>query len=432
MMAFEWWFAALAIIAALFIAWPLVAGRRRTPAGEASGPSEVEERIAFNDAVYADQLQELDQQLASGDVTEEQHRKLKVELDKRHQQDNSLDASSPAGPRFRQGPWLLGGLAVLLPLLAFVLYANWGAADDWQIEKLNQQLVSEQQRGADPEALRDTSQKLFDKLESRLEEEPENLNNRFLLARTAVELGDYRRALEAYRYILERQPNSPQVVGEMAQVLFIAAGNRFTPEVQQVFDRALQMDPENTDLLGFAGIGAFQSGKFRLAIDYWEKGLNLLKPGDNRYQTWQRAIAEARKQLSPEEAADLAQDESAGAKAAAAGPVLEVSVSLGDEVKANPNDTVFIYARAWQGAKMPLAMQQVKVADLPLTVKLDESMGMIQGMTMSRFPELEVVARISSAGVANARSGDWQATAGPLDSSLSDQSVKLTIDSQIP
>lgn len=431
MMGFEWWFAALAIVAALFIAWPLLARRRQADVRNETAGDEVRERIAFNDVVYADQLQDLDQQLSAGEISEGQYQKLKSELDKRHQQDNALDVSDTSKRRLLHAPWVLGGVAVLLPLVAFLLYTAWGAADDWEIDQLNTQLARQQQRGADAETLRETSRELFARLESRLEEEPDNLNNRFLLARTAVELGDYSRALKAYRYILERQPNSPQVVGEMAQVLFIAAGNRFTPEVQQVFDRALQMDPQNTDLLGFAGIGAFQSGKFQLAIEYWERGMELLEPGDRRYQTWQRAIAEARKQLGPDAQAELAEDESAPADGASV-PALEVSVRLGEQVDAAPDDTVFIYARAWQGAKMPLAMQQVRVADLPLTLELDESMSMVPGMTMSRFPQLEVVARISSAGVADAQSGDWQATAGPIDSDTPDQTVNLVIESQIP
>lgn len=444
MMGFEWWFAALAILAAVFVAWPLLAGKlKRSDAGAAANSErkdevlgdEFTERVAFNDALYAEQLGELEQQLESGAVSQAQYDKLKKELGSQHQQDNAIDAVTSSRGQLRHASWIVAGLAVALPIIAFGLYASWGSADDWQIQKLNETVARQQERGADPEILRALNKELFERLEERLEEEPDNFNNRFLLARTAVELGDFSTALSSYRYILERQPNSPQVMGEMAQVLFMAAGNRFTPEVQQLFDQALAMDPENSDLLGFAGIGAYQSGKYQLAVDYWQTGMETLSPGDPRFQTWQRAIAEAKRQLGEPvaQAGGLENEKSPEADGSAEAPgSLEISISLADHVDAAPGDAVFIYARAWQGAKMPLAMQQATVADLPLTLELDESMSMVPGMTMSRFPQLEVVARISSSGLADARSGDWQATAGPIDSDTPDQTVKLVIESQIP
>lgn len=436
MMGFELWFAALALLAGLFVAWPLLIGKGKRSDSEEDASTqdgEYSERVAFNDTLFLEQLRDLDQQLESGSLTQAQYDKLKRELDSQHQQDNALKATT-SRRQLRRAPWLVGGVAIVLPLIAFVLYTGWGASDDWEIQELNKSIARQQERGADPEALRALHEKLFERLEDRLQETPDNLNNRFLLARTAVELGDFREALSAYRYILEQQPNSPQVVGEMAQVLFMAAGNRFTPEVQQLFDRALEMDPENGDLMGFAGIGAYRSGKYQLAIDYWQAGLETLGPRDPRLETWQRAIAEAKRQLGDElPQADAGDNETTAAvDPEAEGGSVEVSVRLGDDVAADPGDTVFIYARAWEGAKMPLAMQQVTVGDLPLTLELNESMSMIPGMTMSRFPQLEIVARVSSGGIADARSGDWQASAGPIDSASPDQAINLVIDSQIP
>jgi cytochrome c-type biogenesis protein CcmH len=445
MMSFHWWFLALALLAGLFVAWPLLARKRMASVG-----NELAERIKLNDALYAEQLQDLDQQLQAGEIDQPRYDKLKKELDNQHQQDNAIDAASRSRTQLRHAPWLMAGLAVALPVIAFFLYNNLGAAADWEIQQLNNTLIRQQQSGADPELQQALNQDLFQKLEARLKEKPDNLNNRFLLARTAVELGRLPKALDAYRYILERQPDSPQVLGEMAQVLFLSAGNRFTPEVRQVFDRALAMDPNNSDLLGFAGIAAYQSGQYQLAIDYWQKGRATLNPSDPRYQTWQRAVAEAKRQL--EDAAGRADrvansrgdsattettprlSDSVTSKEASEATIgsLQVSVRLGEHVNAKPGDSVFIYARAWQGSKMPLAMQQVRVADLPLTLELSESMSMMPGMTMSRFPQLEVVARIAYSGTAVVRSGDWQATAGPIDTKTSGQEVKLVIDSQIP
>ncbi|MEX1032237.1 MAG: c-type cytochrome biogenesis protein CcmI [Cellvibrionaceae bacterium] len=430
MMDFGWLFALLALLAALFVVWPLLVVKHKQSGGTGDDHSEVAERKAFNDALYVEQLQELEQLLTNGKVSQQQYDKLKKELESQHTQDNDINPLASPKRRLRHAPWIVAGLGLAVPLIAFLLYNSMGAVDDWEIQQLNTSIVRQQARGVEREDLRPLHEKLYSKLEARLEAQPDNLNNRFLLARTAVELGRLRDALAGYQYILERQPNSPQVLGEMAQVLFMAAGNRFTPEVRQVFDRALALDPGNSELLGFAGIGAYQSGQFQLAIDYWERGMQILDPNDRRYQTWQRAIAQAKQQLGD----SVAENESASTQEepADATTSLQVTVTLGEEVEANPADRVFVYARAWEGAKMPLAMQETKVANLPLTVELDESMSMVPGMTMSRFPQLEIVARISSSGVADAQSGDWQGTAGPIESGVAQQPLNLVIDSQIP
>ncbi len=83
---------------------------------------------------------------------------------------------------------------------------------------------------------------------------------------------------------------------------------------------------------------------------------------------------------------------------------------------------------------MPLAIRDMKVADLPQTITLDESMGIpgMSGMAMSQFPELELVARVSRTGTATAQPGDWQASIGPVSQGETEEVYQLVIASQIP
>ena len=69
-------------------------------------------------------------------------------------------------------------------------------------------------------------------------------------------------------------------------------------------------------------------------------------------------------------------------------------------------DSVFVFARAANGSRMPLAVQRAQVKDLPLAFKLDDSMAMAPGMTLSSAPQLTVGARISKSGTAIAQPGD--------------------------
>ncbi len=88
----------------------------------------------------------------------------------------------------------------------------------------------------------------------------------------------------------------------------------------------------------------------------------------------------------------------------------KVTVKLGPALtaKAAPGDTVFIFARAAQGPRMPLAIVRTQVKDLPATVILDDSMAMVPEMKMSSFPELVIGARVSKSGDAVTKPGDLE------------------------
>lgn len=103
----------------------------------------------------------------------------------------------------------------------------------------------------------------------------------------------------------------------------------------------------------------------------------------------------------------------AGDKAAAS---MMVTVSLSPELakKAAPDDVVFIFARAAQGPRMPLAIVRKQVKDLPATVVLDDTQGMSPGMNLSSVPEVVVVARVSRSGEAKAQAGDLEGMSAPV------------------
>jgi cytochrome c-type biogenesis protein CcmH len=80
---------------------------------------------------------------------------------------------------------------------------------------------------------------------------------------------------------------------------------------------------------------------------------------------------------------------------------------------------------------MPLAVQRLKASQLPATVSLDDSMGMLPTMKLSMFPQVVVGARISRSGNAIAQSGDLQTLSAPIDVH-SEEPVVLTIDEVVP
>lgn len=82
--------------------------------------------------------------------------------------------------------------------------------------------------------------------------------------------------------------------------------------------------------------------------------------------------------------------------------------------KVAPDDTVFIFARAAQGPRMPLAILKRKASELPIRFVLDDSTAMSPALQLSRFAQVEVGVRVSKSGNAMPQSGDLVGQAGPL------------------
>ena len=110
-----------------------------------------------------------------------------------------------------------------------------------------------------------------------------------------------------------------------------------------------------------------------------------------------------------------------------------VNVSLSDELlkKTVNSDTLFIYARALNGPKMPLALVKMTAGDLPTTVTLDDSVSMMPSMTLSSTDQVEIIARISKSGQAVMQTGDIFGSVQPVRTNQS-ETVDVVISELVP
>ena len=107
-------------------------------------------------------------------------------------------------------------------------------------------------------------------------------------------------------------------------------------------------------------------------------------------------------------------------------------LSLAPELaaQAKPGDTVFLFARAVNGPRMPLAALRVTVAELPLEFRLDDSMAMAPMARLSNHQQVVVIARISAHGGVQAASGDLEGSSAVIAPGT--QGLELVIDQVLP
>jgi cytochrome c-type biogenesis protein CcmH len=126
------------------------------------------------------------------------------------------------------------------------------------------------------------------------------------------------------------------------------------------------------------------------------------------------------------------QTDASTSSSASAGKIsgeLKLAANLQGQV--DPSDSVFIFAQAASGPRMPLAVMRTTASALPLSFTLDDSMSMTPQMRLSSFPAVIVTARVSKSGSAAAQSGDLQ---GRVEGVSTDDShgLQLVIDKVVP
>jgi cytochrome c-type biogenesis protein CcmH len=103
-----------------------------------------------------------------------------------------------------------------------------------------------------------------------------------------------------------------------------------------------------------------------------------------------------------------------------------ISLAPALAARISPGDTLFVFARAVEGPRMPLAILKRSAADLPLSFTLDDSMAMSPELKLSAFPDVVIGARLSRSGDAMPSSGDLEGQSAPLGGRRS--GVEVVID----
>jgi cytochrome c-type biogenesis protein CcmH len=97
--------------------------------------------------------------------------------------------------------------------------------------------------------------------------------------------------------------------------------------------------------------------------------------------------------------------------------------------QAAADDTVFVFVRAADGPRLPLAVLTTKVKDLPTRFQLDDSQAMTPTLKLSGFSRVIVSARVSKSGGAAPQPGDLQGASGVVAPGAA--GLVVTIDSVV-
>ena len=389
-----WIICALLIIIALIIILPSLLAKQ---------PHADVDQEKINKAVYQKKCIELEQDRARDLIDAEQYEIAAADLQRTLLDDITEQNHSGVRSANRVLPVII---ILLIPVVAIVLYLKI----DNGLVSLNldfQQEMQARQQGKMPPV-----EQAIAGLEQKLLQDPGNLKGWLMLGRSYLMIEKFDKAVHAYATANEISNGAdPNVLVAYGEAQGFAAGNNFNQNSLTLFNKALQIDPLHQRGLWYAGLAAFQLQDYANARGYWQRLMEDIPDDQTQARTALRAyLNEARQKAGIEVAINDAPSDAVLALKHndLAQASITVHVSIANKFKENfiGANTLFIYARAQDGPKMPLALVRMTAADLPVAVTLDDSVGMLPGMTLSSVEQVEIIARISKSGQAITQSGD--------------------------
>jgi cytochrome c-type biogenesis protein CcmH len=373
--------------------------------------------IAYKDSnlgLYDDKLAELEADLGEGRIDHEQYQLARQEIDRELLLDIPTESRETASIHYasevKRQPGLALMISVFLPMVALLVYMKLGMHASTDMQQAHTQTpVAQAQQSGQAGSLEDMTRSLAERLQQKGGSQEEWA----MLGRAYKHLGQYMMSVKAFEQANKMAPNA-QLMIEQTESMALGNNQRFTAEARALVMRALELEPDNLNVLWFAGVAEFQAGNYRSSIEHLSRLSDEAKKDAEVERSLRLYIDKARSQLIAAGEDIPTTDEIMGVTAvsgdvAASGANVQVKVDISSEVRSrfNPGDTVFVYAKAAAGPKMPLAAQRLTLAQLPATVTLDDSMAMMEGMNMSAFGSVVISARVTTTGSAIAKAGDY-------------------------
>ena len=430
------------LLALAFVLVPLLRGRRDEVAEISDDASNV--------AIFRACKRELDEDFARGAITAAERDAAVADLGTRVVAEVPAAAPAAAASTVRstaRRPWILAGtLSLAMVVSASALYVTMGtpaglsavAAAPGAAPAGNDAPMSDQQILA-----------MVDSLARKMAENPGDPKGWILLARSQNALGRFPEAAQAFERAAQLQPGDAQLLADYADVTAMLQQGRFEGKPQALIKQALQADANNMKALALAGTAEIKAGRRDAALKHWQKLQSLVAKDSNDYREIENIIADvksgkAMQAAKANAAADNAQSQNPSpavvannAPASAPAPTGNgritgrVMIDPALLAKVAPGDTLFVFARAVNGPKMPLAVLRVPVPkQWPLPFELTDQMAMAPGMTLSSFPQVTIDARISKAGNAQPQPGDLSGQSAPVAPRAAD--VAVTISRVLP
>ena len=226
-------------------------------------------RGRYDRAVYRDQLNEIERDVARGLVRPEDAAAARREIERR-----ILAAADEPGAPVARAPRralaaILGICAAVFALAAYIVLGSPGLPD---LPFANR---------AAPEAQQAMIENMVAGLATKLKSNPQDAQGWAMLGRSYAVLGETDKAIDAYEHAHQLKPDDPQIA--LAEAAAMLTGRKLEDPVPQravaLLKVVIAQQPDQPMALWFLGLAAAQQRDFAQAHDDWTHLLRVM-PAD--------------------------------------------------------------------------------------------------------------------------------------------------------
>ena len=378
-----------------------------------------------NIALFQERSDELENELASGNLSQAEFDVLIQEMQQSLLSDVSDEELTTKGTTKKKKSSVAKSttysltipllICLLMPFVAYGLYNEWGFKNDVELMGLFQRTVNNLDNPQE-------SQNLIISLGEVVQADDDRPWAWYFLAENFASIGMFAEAEIAYTQSAVRMEETPEkalVLGRVAMAKYVLAEFTFTADILEVIDEARTINPNEISILQLIAADAEEREDFETAIEYWRLIIQS-NPNSEQAQTLRRSIAIAQQRLTGD-----GQD-------VAAGPTIEINLSLAEGLELDGNLRVFVAVRnAAQEGLPPLAAIDLTVADLPANIQLDNSYA-VGPFNISSAETVFVSASVSFTGSATPTSGDYRSQSDNLSHNGQRAVISLEIVDRVP
>jgi cytochrome c-type biogenesis protein CcmH len=278
------------------------------------------------------------------------------------------------------GALVIGAAAALYPL-----WSNW----NWHAPAPAQ---------AGPDVLA-----MVAKLAQHLHDQPNDLAGWLMLGRSYLTLERGDDAVAAYEHARSLDANNVDALLGLGEAMSLREGGDLTPAEAELFERAVNLAPDNPRALLYGGFAAAARGDRAAARSRWE-ALKTMHPPAQIETLLNEKIAELGP-AGPEPAAGAPQS-----GAAPSGPEAQatINLSIAPPLKSRVTDSaqLFLFAREPGGRGPPLAAKRLASSAIGTQVQLSSADSMVAGRALVSGQRVSIVARLSFSGQPLPAAGD--------------------------
>lgn len=406
-------FALLTLIALLFVMLPFLKKERvKTITHNANA-----ELIS----IYEQRLVELQNDLENQRIDAQNHSESVIELKRRLLNELSPEKSLNSRGNNRIFALTGGAFVIALTGIFYSMTGNQQQISAWHDAMDNLAEYGERAVMQKGEPLSENELQAFAlALRTKLNQTGDDEIAWMLLGRVAMSLNEFDMAQQSFDKALQMNPANTQVLISYSQVLLLEGSEASMTRAAGMLSKVLQEEPQNLDAISLLALIAYERKDWVQAKAAFEVLLASMDKADTRYNMIAQRISE----IEQQQAQNVDVTKSAAIK---------VTVNISTELKNKQpeNGILFVFAKALNGSPMPIAVVKLNEYQFPITVELSDANSMVAGLNLSSAEDIVITARISNDDSVMPSSGELEGHSAALKRESTRQ-LQLQIDTLIP